>query len=856
MSHLTVTTAVEGAEHALRASFRDGALLGTPQPVAGCRGTTLTIEDLFYNTPSRRRALGSPADEHARCADVVGRYAAHRAGVAFALRKAGAARPDVLTTGIGSSGAGVGLSSSSRNASLAAGAAAADAASAGASSSSSSLLQQQPLPRRASRLDAIRAVYGAPLAKALLPFAFRVGGGGGGGGGGGEAAAGKEDAAATATDAGNGKGGEDGKEDPEGEQHNEPAPRFEATGYVSAPDWPGRRSAFVLFVNGRSVEAGALRRAAEGAHAAAAPRGSRPFCFVDLRLPPEAVDANVHPTKREVAFLHRDAVAAALADAVDSALRRADRQGRAFVQQLLPGAAAPPVAGANGGGGGGGGSRTRRAATEGTAAATAAEANAATTTATTSTRRDRAGGDHNLVRVDARARTLDAFVAFRQQNGSGNGGAPAAAGAAGASNEGEEGGAPQQAAAAAAAAASAKPVASILAAPARRRGAREEGGANGAASLFGTATAAEEEDPLLLSAPAGLPTSSSIAATAAPNANSSFRPRPNPPASSRLPAVERLLSRADSQAHPGLEAALRSASYVGMADRARALVQAGASLLLLDLRPLLKDLARQQALRRVGAHAVARISVAGAGAAGSTGEGEGEEEKLLPSVAELIELALLEEKAASGENEVDDEPLSAARIAEAASLASRLLVLKREPLRRHFGVEVTSGGRLAALPEIVDGLSWRPSRLPALALALARDVDFSSLSSGNEEGLFFESAAEALASCVSLPGWSEEEEDDDDEEEEDEEEGDGEDEHEKEKKESKEHHKAPTATTTTTPTASFLDRPPTRGLERCVAHVVLPAMRVHLRPPRARSADGAVVELTRLQSLYKIFERC
>ena len=101
---------------------------------------------------------------------------------------------------------------------------------------------------------------------------------------------------------------------------------------------------------------------------------------------------------------------------------------------------------------------------------------------------------------------------------------------------------------------------------------------------------------------------------------------------------------------------------------------------------------------------------------------------------------------------------------------------------------------------------------------------------------------------MSLPGWSEEDDDEEGEEEEDEDEGvDGEgNEGKKEKK------GAPSAAGAT----SFLDRPATRSLERCVAHVLLPAMRVHLRPPRARASDGSVVELTRLQSLYKIFERC
>lgn len=373
----------------------------------------------------------------------------------------------------------------------------------------------------------------------------------------------------------------------------------------------------------------------------------------------------------------------------------------------------------------------------------------------------------------------------------------------------------------------AKPTPSILAAPARRRGAREE---PAAASFL---LAEEQQDPLLSAPAGGLLTSSAAAAAAAAasSAAAAFRPRPNPPQSSRLASVDRLLSTTvDARAHAGIEEALKSAAFVGMADRCRALVQSGTSLLLLDLRPLIKDLARQQALRRVNAHVVARIS---------TGGGE------LPSVAELIELALLEEKAGdenddgngNGNDESDNLSSSSSRISEAAALASRLLVLKREPLKDHFSIEITPEGRLAALPEVIDGLSWRISVLPKLALSLARDVDFSS-----GEARFFESVAEALASCLSLPGWSEEEEDGDEDEEEEEEGEEG------EKKEKNKRRQAPPL--------DFLDRPPTRSLERSVAHILLPAMRVHLRPPRARSTDGSVVELTRLQQLYKIFERC
>jgi hypothetical protein len=39
-------------------------------------------------------------------------------------------------------------------------------------------------------------------------------------------------------------------------------------------------------------------------------------------------------------------------------------------------------------------------------------------------------------------------------------------------------------------------------------------------------------------------------------------------------------------------------------------------------------------------------------------------------------------------------------------------------------------------------------------------------------------------------------------------------------------------------------------------HILLPALRRHLAPAKKRASDGSVVELTRLEALYRVFERC
>lgn len=60
-----------------------------PKPVAGRQGTQVTVEDLFYNVPTRRRAFRSASDEYNKIIDMVGRYAVHCSAVAFSCKKHG-----------------------------------------------------------------------------------------------------------------------------------------------------------------------------------------------------------------------------------------------------------------------------------------------------------------------------------------------------------------------------------------------------------------------------------------------------------------------------------------------------------------------------------------------------------------------------------------------------------------------------------------------------------------------------------------------------------------------------------------------------------------------------------------------
>ncbi|KDD73119.1 hypothetical protein H632_c2513p0 [Helicosporidium sp. ATCC 50920] len=155
-----------------------------------------------------------------------------------------------------------------------------------------------------SRRDAVRALYGHSAARSLLDLAFA--------------------------------------EEPEGL-----SPRAGAaaglscavSGLMTGPEYSGKKLALVLFVNGRPVESGVLKRAVEAGYSAVLPKGVNPFVFLQVQVPPAHVDVNTHPTKRSVRLLHQAELAERLREAVQNLLLSSN-DARAFVQSQMPGAPA------------------------------------------------------------------------------------------------------------------------------------------------------------------------------------------------------------------------------------------------------------------------------------------------------------------------------------------------------------------------------------------------------------------------------------------------------------------------------------------------------------------------------------
>lgn len=192
--------------------------------VARQRGTTITVRGLFFNTPARRKFLRSASSESRASWEAVATLALAHPEAGFELTLDGRSRLVV--------------------------------------------------PAGQSAVQRLEAVWGADVARTLVPVGYAVGG-------------------------------------------------FRVAGFIQRPadaQPTGRRTQ--LFINGRPFRDNFLVRAAEAGYRSAIHPGDRPSLFLELETASEDVDVNVHPAKLEVRFRDRIGVERVVEEAVRDALGR------------------------------------------------------------------------------------------------------------------------------------------------------------------------------------------------------------------------------------------------------------------------------------------------------------------------------------------------------------------------------------------------------------------------------------------------------------------------------------------------------------------------------------------------------
>ncbi|CAR25752.1 hypothetical protein ZYGR_0A03210 [Zygosaccharomyces rouxii] len=232
IARLTITTKTGDDRCAWRVSYSDGKMIGEPKPVAGKDGTVILVENLFYNMPSRLRALRSSSEEYSKILDVVGRYACHSEGIAFSCKKFGDS--------------------------------------------------QFALTVRAnlSTVERIRCVFGSTVSSKLLDLEL-------------------------------------GPLEEFGVQ--------KVVGKVSNLDLSFKKSISpVFFINNRLVTCNPLARALRQIYSTYLPKGDKPFMYLSILINPEILDVNIHPTKREVRFLHEEEIIEAISSKLNEELSKID----------------------------------------------------------------------------------------------------------------------------------------------------------------------------------------------------------------------------------------------------------------------------------------------------------------------------------------------------------------------------------------------------------------------------------------------------------------------------------------------------------------------------------------------------
>ena len=90
VSRLSIASRANGKPHAWRIEVEGGSV-GSISPAALAAGTTITVEELYFNTPARRKFLRTEATEWAHCDEAFRRLALAHGDVAFTLTHNGRA---------------------------------------------------------------------------------------------------------------------------------------------------------------------------------------------------------------------------------------------------------------------------------------------------------------------------------------------------------------------------------------------------------------------------------------------------------------------------------------------------------------------------------------------------------------------------------------------------------------------------------------------------------------------------------------------------------------------------------------------------------------------------------------------
>lgn len=244
VSRLTVTTRIAESNIAFTQTYRNGApTTQQPKPCARKQGTTIMVQDLFYNVPHRLKTYSKrESDEYSRILDVVQSYAIRYPHTGFVCQRTRSGSNKTVMVDVNTSQLKH------------------------VKELMKSKSKEPSYPTTDAFTNATKEVMSHVFESNLEPYLSHF------------------DCSET------------------GEKATEFSCACHA--YFTSPSFEAKGTKFVLFLNDRLVDLPVLKRAMEDVYAQFTK--SKPIIAVSVTVPGTQVDVNVHPSKRQVALVYQE----------------------------------------------------------------------------------------------------------------------------------------------------------------------------------------------------------------------------------------------------------------------------------------------------------------------------------------------------------------------------------------------------------------------------------------------------------------------------------------------------------------------------------------------------------------------
>jgi hypothetical protein len=307
------------------------------------------------------------------------------------------------------------------------------------------------------------------------------------------------------------------------------------------------------------------------------------------------------------------------------------------------------------------------------------------------------------------------------------------------------------------------------------------------------------------------------------NDNTIVRPKKIIPTQCSYESIGNLRDDVVNLNHQGLNEMLRGSTFVGAVSQYRSLIQSGVDLIMINHRELAREMFYQIALLKFNGMPIAKLGGGGVDVIAVIGQMLQFEEDLNSSLA------------SDGDALDDSCTVKVSKTnADLARQASTCLAERSPMLEEYFGIKLemikvynsrqkkqVESLRVTGLPILFEGHSPQPHGLPLFLLRLATEVNWT------EEQACFKGVCNEIASYYSeLPSTQ--------------------------SNELSDHASNSDADKTSSGNYEFIDN----EAKSYVRHTLFPAISFFLLPPRHFANCGAFIKLANLNSLYKVFERC